>query len=414
MSFMSHTSVSKHNAMIGRSIRPLLVFCIGALLTSPCKAHKQQPVLRITSADLPGSPDGFPLDFDFSRDDGRVAVIFATAQSKMTVGVWEIRSKRLLVAADLDDSGPLAWLTKSQIRFAANGEKLIVLGQTRLFVLDSLTLRPLLSFLPVSGPSSGRQRQITGFTISGDGRRLAYISGGRMLIHPSPVLTLVDLNTGKRLAEWQPRDGVTALAPDADSSYGSVELSYDGRTVLMAGPCCKGISSPVALLDSETGATIKSYHPDFGNPQIMAGRAYFAGDNQLIVKAAYVDEVGWKSAGPLFEEIALDSGATTRDGPERSQRIGACFQVLPVAQAVLITVMREHLWNSFRETPAADADFELFSLKTGIGVPLAHNPRGGCPRVSPSTGVWGFMEQRLPTVPPYAVTIFEASRGTKP
>src|SRR5205807_8534266 len=136
-----------------RARRRFAVLVAAVLLPAALAAgeKKPKPIIEISTEDVPAvSTLAQPAAFDISPDGKRVAVLFRAPEANRNwnrqtywVGVWEILSRKRIVASQLDDEvtglGKPPLPGRCYLRFAAEGRKLVVSTSYSIRVLDADT-----------------------------------------------------------------------------------------------------------------------------------------------------------------------------------------------------------------------------------------------------------------------------------
>jgi hypothetical protein len=347
----------------------VLMLALGVSDVRAREKPKPNVVIEITDSDLTGGPDAWGEGFDLSPDGSQVAVAFRTdpnrEQSSISVGVWDISTKRVLARREVEGLMPIkgllhAGLTR-EVRYTPAGDKLVVQTGPHLLVLRSADLSRVLSVSPMELPTISKYGPfIRRFDISRDGRWLAVLTGVVGGARPMMAgVQLIDLSDGKVAGGWTIRDDARAIA-----------LSEDGSQVLMSRFEELGNRSwDVLLVEATTGRALRGFQSGCPYPDACAASdARFWGKDRIVIVPKPATGSHEEPLATALRVFDLGSGRLVRE-LDRWQFLSIGSVTMASGAPIALTV-NEGLHHSKPELVA-------FNLQTGTSRKvLAPIPRG--------------------------------------
>jgi len=322
------------------------------------------------------------LSFDVSPDNQTVVVGYRTAEqhhtASISVGKWEIASKRLLATARLEESTDQdsAFV---RLVFTPDGQLLISQTDHAINILDPNTLA-IKRTIQISGDCS---------QLSGDGHILAVRawSQGKSSVH------ILDARSGEQLGLWP--------EPEAFQHTVCPPLSFGGDQMLITAP---GSGPNILLVDSLTGKVIRSFSIGFrherASPDNEIGSAAFIDTSRLIVAPSSDPGKSGRYSAKTLKVINANTGELIHELVYRHLAPGHA----PWVSASGSTLALINAWRS-RSQNLSDADANvpiqllLFRLDTTQPTCVVENlpmsgstPEGATSAVKPSPdlGIFGF------------------------
>jgi hypothetical protein len=257
---------------------------------------KLQELISIGGQDLPGIQGASEiLAFDVSPDNQTIIVAFKITEEphrvSISVGKWEIASKRFLAKAQLEEA---ANQDSEFARLLHTPDGLSLISQTShaINVLDPSTLK-LERTIPIASSWS---------VLSGDGHVLAVTvwSKGESSFH------IFDLRSGELLGYW--------LKPKQFQYLANPSLSFHGDQMLLTAP---GPAPDILLVDSFTGKVLRSFSSGFryepGHPSYGIGSAVFIDSSRFVVAPSRDSGKTGRYSGKTLRVFNANTGEILRE-----------------------------------------------------------------------------------------------------